>query len=132
MIDYLFHFPDEAAAHTALDPLGCVYDGQWQSSYVLPVKIGVGYETRGTDETSGEPMQWPVYASGYWLVISVAEVDEALWVIDACMREADRAKAELGQPYVLRERFTPEQLAAPWWVTPQWAGVVYENKGASA
>ncbi|MGE7415452.1 hypothetical protein [Methylobacterium tarhaniae] len=34
------------------------------------------------------------------------------------------------QSYVLRERFTPEQLAAPWRLDRQWCGCDYSNPGA--
>lgn len=123
MIDYLFAFEDGAAAAAALPSYR--RDGAWDESCVLPVWIGVGEEYAGLDPETGELITRPVYASGYWLVVSTSEVDDALWAIPQCMREADREAAARGAAYVLRDRFTAAQLAIDWWVTPVWAGATY-------
>lgn len=46
--------------------------------------------------------------------------------------EIEDPPAPVDRNYVLRERFTPEQLANAWQLTPQWAGVDYSNPGATA
>lgn len=149
MIDYLFSFASEADAHAALDPLGFGFpagpDGEggtmparWDGSRLLPVQIGVGKQplvgvtatVAGVDAQANVlPDYAPIYAQGFWLAVSTKVPNDALYALAACMREADRARALAGQPYVLRERFTAQQLASPWWVTPQWCGVNYSNKG---
>jgi hypothetical protein len=46
--------------------------------------------------------------------------------------EIEDPAAPVDRNYVLRERFTPEQLANPWQLFPQWAGVDYSNPGVTA
>lgn len=140
MIDYLLSFPDEATAHQALDPLGFGFpagpDGEgdtrparWDESRVLPLRVIVGEQPVGMDE-AGNPVTAPVYAAGFWLAVSTPAPRDDLYAIPACMREADRDLAEADRPYVLRERFTPEQLASPWRLDRQWCGCDYSNPGA--
>ncbi len=140
MIDYLFSFPDEATAHQALDPLGFgvlaepdgeggTWPARWDESRVLPLHVIVGEQPSRTDET-GAVITSPVYAAGFWLAVSVPTPRDDLYAIPACMREADRDRAERGEPYVLRERFTAEQLARPWRLVRQWCGCDYGNPGA--
>ena len=126
MIDYLFGFETEAQAAVALPGYRISDDdgGRWRGDCVLPVQVGVAMQDGGTDEDGAEILI-PVYAPGYWLVVTSAEPDDALWAIPACMREADREAANAGRPFVLRDRFSPEQLAQPYWVTPVWAGAAY-------
>lgn len=124
MFDHIFAFPDETTAHAVLDPPGFGSEEGWDQSRVLPVQIGVGHQP-GQDGQEGAP----IFAAGYWLVVSLPFVDDDLWSIPACMRIADRYAREAGQDYVLRDRFSAEQLASPWWITPQWCGVSYDNKG---
>jgi hypothetical protein len=131
VIDYLFSFPDEATAHTALDPLGFGLSGAWDASRVLPVQLTVGQQQTGTDPLTSLPIMVDVHASGFWLVVSVPAPRDDLYAIPYCMREADRDKALAGKPYVNRERFTAVQLAVPWSITPQWCGVNYANAGAT-
>lgn len=139
MIDYLFCFPDEDTAFTALGffnisnpPVtnkdGTITPGVWNPSCALPVKVEVSTTVIGTDPDSGEDITAPVYASGYWLVVTTAWAREELYALPYCMREANRDLALAGEPYVMRERFTPEQLATPWVITPQWCGVNYSNQ----
>ncbi|SFG65018.1 hypothetical protein [Methylobacterium gossipiicola] len=140
MIDYLFSFPDEATAHQALDPLGFGFpaepDGEggtrperWDESRVLPLRVIVDERRIGMDE-AGNPLTSPVPASGYWLAVSTPSPRDDLYALHACMREADRDLAEADRPYVLRERFTLEQLAHPWRLDRQWCGCDYSNLGA--
>ena len=129
MLDYIFGFESEAQAVATLPAYRVGgEDGSpdsWRGDCVLPVQVGVAMTYGGTDEETGEPILIPVYAAGYWLVVSSAAVDEALWAVPACMREADRERAAANKPFVLRDRFSPEQLAQPYWITPVWAGARY-------
>jgi hypothetical protein len=135
MIDYLLCAPDEATPHAALDPLGFGNVGAsgWDDDRVLRVNMQVGETlTKDTDPITGElrTVAKPVLAAGFWIVVSLSLPSDALYALPFCMREADREKAMAGKPYVLRERFTAEQLTAPWSIDPQWAGVNYSNAGA--
>ena len=140
MIDYLFCWPDEVTAHAVLDRLGfgrpaSQVDGVtmpagWDDSRVLPVRVIVGEEPIGADPETGAALTRPVYAAGFWLAVSVAAPRDDLYAIPACMREADREKAERHEPYVVRERFTAEQLARPWRLDRQWCGVDYSHTPA--
>jgi hypothetical protein len=127
MRDLLFRFSDEASAHAALDPLGFGSAEGWDQSRVLPVSLMVDWMPGPVDPETGVPTKIPVRAEGYWIVVSVAGDTDALYAIPECMREADREAAERHEPYVIRERFTAEQLAVPWSITPQWCGVQYRH-----
>jgi hypothetical protein len=172
MYDMFFCFPDEATAHAVLDQFGLGYprqsDGEggfmpasWNTSICLPVTLSV--ERKVGEDENGQPIIWPVADPRFWLAISYAQPNDALYAIPYCMREADRdimaanverrrlyaealkgaqamrdygmevddPPAPVDQNYVTRERFTAEQLAHPWSISPQWAGVDYSNPGAS-
>lgn len=133
MRDLLFCFPDEATAHQFLNPFGFDNPGPsgWDDDRVLRVKMTVGQQQIGTDD-AGQPIMAPIIDPRFWIVVSLPATSDALYAIPYCMREADRDKAIAGQPYVVRERFTAAQLAQPWSISPQWAGVDYSNTGASA
>ncbi len=134
MIDYIFTFPDEATAHAALDPLGFGFpagqggSARWDDSRVLPVRVIVADQPAGTDNATGLPVTTPVYAAGYWLAVTTPEMRDDLYAIPYCMREASRDLAEADKPYVIRQRFTAEQLSVPWRFDRQWCGCDYSNK----
>lgn len=127
MIDYLFQFNDEATAKTALKAQGYCMEDQWDASRCLTVSVIVGQTKVGVDLVTGLDITIPIPAAGFWLVISTPAVDDKLYAIPACMREADRELALQDKPYVLRERFTSVQLKVAWQITPQWCGVDYSN-----
>lgn len=133
MIDYLFCFPDEATAAAALPAFRTPASSAekspagWDGSRVLVTSIQVGTKPVGTDPFTKAPILAPVYAQGFWLAIAMPVVDDGLYAIPACMREADRDAAESGGPYVLRERFSAEQLASAWDLGRQWLGTEYTN-----
>lgn len=132
MRDFLLQFADEASAHAALNSLGYGDAGRsgWDDDRVLRVSVTV-YPQTGTDAT-GAPIRTAMPAGGFWLVVSLPGTSDALYAVPQCMREADRDLALAGQPYVVRERFTAEQLATPWSISPQWAGVDYSNGAVPA
>ena len=135
MIDYLFCFESEAQAAAALPTFRTPafpaekIPAAWDGSRVLVTNIQVGTKPVGTDPETKAPILAPVYAQGYWLAISTPTPDDALYAIPACMREADRDAAEAGKPYVLRQRFSAEQLASDWDLSRQWLGTDYSNEG---
>jgi hypothetical protein len=133
VIDYLICAPDEATAHALLNPLGFGNDGPsgWDDDRVLRVQLSVGDHQVGLDD-QGQPIIALSNDPRFWLVVSLPAPSDALYALPCTMREADRDKALAGQPYVLRERFTAEQLAQPWSISPQWAGVNYSNPGVTA
>lgn len=136
MIDYLFCFSDKVAAIAALPDFwtppsvegDVMAPGSWDGSRVLSMKIQVGSRPAGTDVETGALIEAPVYAQGYWLAIAMPAVTERLWALPGCMREADREAAESGGRYVLRERFSAEQLASAWDLSRQWLGADYARE----
>lgn len=131
MRDMLFCFPDEATAHQFLKPFGFDNPGPsgWDDDRVLRVTLTVAQQT-GVDVASGRPIYTAAPDPRFWIVVSLPATSDALYAVPYCMREADREKALAGKPYVVRERFTAAQLANPWWISPQWAGVDYSNAAA--
>jgi hypothetical protein len=142
VFDHLFLFPDEAAAHAALDPLGFGYPAQddgeggtypagWDGSRVLPCRIIVGREPMSyTDPDSGETYTWErdVYMAGFHVIVAMASPRVDLMAIEACVLVTDRDKGQPGTPrseFIILSRVSEETMDAVLGVTPVFAGTGY-------
>lgn len=99
MIDYLFIFPDEATAKTALPSYWiAVPSFAWDPSRILAP----------TGNGSTAPLQAFMgtdVLNGYPLALALPVVSDAIWAISQCMLEGDRSSAS-----ILRTRFDAAQM----------------------
>jgi hypothetical protein len=126
MIDYLLRFPDPAAAVAAFPPPESeegFAPPSWadpQGRGVMPVQV-----FRVLDPGDEETAPTLESAEGVWIAIATDQVDEEIWTHPAAVHETDREAAARGDNPILRTRFTAEQIALAWKVSPVWAGSDY-------
>jgi len=92
VIDHILTYASEAAAHTALDPLGYGSGGTtWDTSRVvpgvIPITVQATYNADGTIKTPATTL------SGFWILIALPALDNTLKTIagGACRLIVDRS-----------------------------------------
>jgi len=88
MIDHILQFTNEAAALTALGPLGFASQGRWDTSRVI--------SNQGIISTEAV---W-VKMTGFWVMIALPNVSAALKALPALSQIRDRLKAERAETYI--------------------------------
>jgi hypothetical protein len=140
VFDHLFLFPDEAAAHAALDPLGFgfpeqddgeggTYPAGWDGSCVLPCHIIIGREPRSAT-VDGETFEWEqdVYMAGFHINVATPSPRDDLMALEACVLVTDREKGQPGTPrseFIILTRVSEETMNTVLGVTPVFAGTGY-------
>jgi len=137
MIDHLYLFPDEAAAHAALDPLGFGFSASdegpagWDGSRVLPCRVVMGWELGSYVDPENElhTFEVPVYMPGFHVNVALPELRPDLVAMPECVLVTDRDAAAVEgatrADFVLHTKVSPETMDAVQEITPQFAGSRY-------
>lgn len=127
MIDYLLRFTDEPTAMTAFGPQSSgetePRPAAWMDQEGRTIMTVQVYRVLNPGDDETPPVQ--EFAEGYWLAVATNQVDEEIWNHPAAVHETDREAAARGDNPILRTRFTAEQIALAWKVSPVWAGSDY-------
>ena len=101
MIDHILQFTNEAAALTALGPLGFASQGRWDTSRVISNQ-GIISTEAVWDKTGPSPVLVApeVKMTGFWVMIALPNVSAALKALPALSQIRDRLKAERAETYI--------------------------------
>lgn len=143
MFDHILMFPDEAAAHTALSPLGYSHTDQdgntgWDTSRVCPgVSIVLADEVWDHTDPGNPVITTPKQTiPGYFMIVSEPQHHVGLIGLpdNACRIIGSAAASAAGQPFVtyLAPDMNPATLAAVLRVEPTIAGRDYNFSTAGA
>lgn len=126
MYDYLFRFTDEQEARTVLAEW-TVEENRWFAVRALSgIMVTNIVAQQAVVDVDGALITPRVIIPGYWVVISLSEVDDTLYDIVQCVQETSRP--EIPTPVaqtIRRTKLTAENYAAFRNPDPVYAGALY-------
>ena len=118
MIDYILSFPNEATAHTTLadwrgsDENG---DGFWMPKPKCGImEITIINQEAIWDNTDPKVLALvtpEIQANGFWMTISMIDIDNDLWAKPYTLSEHDHSLSATRPTHLLRTKLTPDQIA---------------------